>query len=235
MVAAVVGRAAEELGDRGRDVDEATGPRHETVVAHALARDHERRAGLHDAERPVLAAVAALVLPVVRGGVQHAQVGRGGMVEELRDVVERERVRVRGARRVRVGALGVEPDEAVGGLVGERIGAVHAGALVAVGARTGAPERDRTLGAGDLVRALVRASYVPSPVPTRRRAPRHHVDDRRQLRVEQHVERAVEVAHPETLPIAANRRRCTARAAGRRQAGVTSQMAPVPLVPSVTT
>ena len=65
-------------------------------------------------ERAVLAAVTALVLPVVGGGVQHAEVGRGRMVEELRDVVERVRVRVGGTRRVRVGALGVEAHEPVG-------------------------------------------------------------------------------------------------------------------------
>ena len=169
---------------RGRDVDQAAGARHEPVVAHALARDHERRAGLHDAERAVLAAVAALVLPVVRGGVQHAQVGRRRMVEELRDVVERERVRVGVARRVRVGALGGRGRRA-GRATGRRAGRapVTAGALVAVGPGSGAAER--------------RPRRRRSP-PRTCRAPvrrRHHVDDRRQLRVEQHVERAVEVAH----------------------------------------
>ena len=94
VTAVVVGRAAEERGDRRGDVDQPSGARDEPVVAHALARDHERRPGLHDAQRTVLAAVAALVLPVVGGGVQHAQVGRRGMVEELGDVVERERVGV---------------------------------------------------------------------------------------------------------------------------------------------
>jgi hypothetical protein len=47
----------------------------------------------------VLAPVAALVLPVVGGGVEDAQVRRGGMVEELGDVVVGERVGVRGAVR----------------------------------------------------------------------------------------------------------------------------------------
>ena len=109
VVAVVVGRAAEQRGDRGRDVDEPAARGHEPVVAHALARDHERRAGLHDAERAVLAEVAALVLPVVRGGVDHAEVGRGRVVEELGDVVERERVRVVGAVRVRVGRSASRP------------------------------------------------------------------------------------------------------------------------------
>ena len=59
-----------------------------------LPREHERRPRLHEAERAVLAEVAALVLPVVRGGVEHAQVGRGRRVEELGDLVERVRVGV---------------------------------------------------------------------------------------------------------------------------------------------
>ena len=109
VVTAVVGRATEQLGDRGRDVDEATGARHQTVVAHALARDHDQHARLHDAERTVLTAVASLVLPVVRGGVEHAQVGRSRVVEELRDVVERVRVRVRRTRWVRVARSASRP------------------------------------------------------------------------------------------------------------------------------
>ena len=119
---AVERRAAEQRRDGGRDVDEpaaarGTSPR----LRDAPARDHERRPGLHDAERAVLADVAALVLPVVRGGVQHAQVGRGGRVEELDDLLEGVRVGVVGAVRVQVGELGVERREGVGRLVGERV------------------------------------------------------------------------------------------------------------------
>ena len=90
---------------------------------HALAADHHRGAGLHDPERAVLAEVAALVLPVVRGRVDHAEVGRGGRVEELRDLLVGERVGVVVAVRVEVGPLGVEADELVGRLVGERVAA----------------------------------------------------------------------------------------------------------------
>ena len=64
-----------------------------------LPREHERRPGLHEAERAVLAEVAALVLPVVRGGVQHAQVGRG----RARRRAGRSG-RTRGGRRSRTGA-----------------------------------------------------------------------------------------------------------------------------------
>ena len=74
--------------------------RHAAQRADAGAADHERRPRLHDVERAVLAAVAALVLPVVGGGVDHAEVGRGRMVEELRHLLVGERVAVRGAVRV---------------------------------------------------------------------------------------------------------------------------------------
>ena len=76
-------RAAEERGDRGCGVDEAgragitpsdfTPLPPITIGARACTIPM----------RAVLAEVAALVLPVVRGGVDHAQVGRGGRVEEL--------------------------------------------------------------------------------------------------------------------------------------------------------
>ena len=50
VVAVGVGRAAEELGDGGGDVDQSTAAWDDTVVAHALARDHERCPRLHDPE-----------------------------------------------------------------------------------------------------------------------------------------------------------------------------------------
>ena len=128
--AVVVGRGAEEVRDRGGDVDEASAARDEPVVAHALAGDHERRPGLDDAERAVLAAVAALVFPVVRRRVDHAEVGRGRVVEQLRDRVVREGVGVHGAVGVRIGALVGERRELVGGLIGQRVGALGADALV---------------------------------------------------------------------------------------------------------
>ena len=58
---------------------------------------------LHEPERAVLAAVAALVLPVVGGRVDDAEVGRGRRVEELRDLVEGEGV---GVGRAGAGAGG---------------------------------------------------------------------------------------------------------------------------------
>ena len=109
------GIAAEQRGHRRRDVDQAARARDVAVGAHALPRDHERRPRLHHAERAVLAEVAALVLPVVRGGVHHAQVGRRGVVEELRDLLERERVRVRRTR-------GDTGRRSLGGEAGEPVG-----------------------------------------------------------------------------------------------------------------
>jgi hypothetical protein len=43
-------RAAEQRGDRGRDVDQARRARHESGRPHALPPEDERRARLHDAE-----------------------------------------------------------------------------------------------------------------------------------------------------------------------------------------
>ena len=47
----------------------------EAELADTLAAEHERRACLHEPERAVLTEVAALVFPVVRGRMQHAEVG----------------------------------------------------------------------------------------------------------------------------------------------------------------
>ena len=87
--------------------------------------------------------------------------------------------------------------------------------LVAVGPGAGAAKGHRAVGARHLVHGFVRAGLDP---------PRHHVDDRRQPRVEQHVERAVQIAH------AGN---ATHRSTD--YVGTTFQIAPVPLLPSVTT
>ena len=62
----------------------------------------------------MLTDVTTLVFPVVRGGVHDAEVGRGGMVEELRHLLERERVRVAGPVGERVGPLRGEAGEPVG-------------------------------------------------------------------------------------------------------------------------
>ena len=168
-------RDAEELGDRGRDVDEAGRARHQAVVAHALARDHERRARLHHAERPVLAPVAALVLPVVRGGVDDAQVGCGGMVEELGGLLEREGIGVvapaRGAgRRARRRARRAEP---------------------VTGRRTGRRPRLSTVSkpSGPCGGRRPGRRRWPPRTASSAGALEHHVDDRRELRVEQDVER----------------------------------------------
>jgi hypothetical protein len=125
----------------------------------------------------VLAPVAALVLPVVRGGMDHAQVGRGGVVEQLGYLREREGVRVLAPGRVAVSAFDLEPREAVSGLVGERVGA---------------------LGGDPFVAAAVTAAEAHPPVVRARlvgavASEQDHVDDRVERGVEEHVEGALGV------------------------------------------
>ena len=75
------------------------------------------------------------------------------MVEQLGDVVVRERVRVVPAGRVRIGLFDVQASESAGRLVGERIRAQAVDALVATWPRPGAPERHPAVGTRRLVRA----------------------------------------------------------------------------------
>ena len=148
----VGGSEAEQLRDRRGDVDESPRPRHQPVGAHPLPGDDERCPRLHHVERSVLTAMPALVLPVVGGGVDHAQVGRGRVVEELGDLCEPERVRVLAAPGVGMGALGVQPGEPVRRLVGERIGALARDLLVP--AALGPPEADPPVVRTGLVRRV---------------------------------------------------------------------------------
>ena len=126
----------------------------------------------------MLAAVAALVFPVVGGRVEHTEVGRGRMVEQLGDLVVGERVGVVGTRRMRVGALGGEAGELVGRLVGERI-------------RGRSPRCARTraragIGATDVVGVVAAPVRANVTRPSALRGfvlavagdPHHHVDDR---------------------------------------------------------
>ena len=173
----VGGSETEQLRDRGGYVDESPCPRHQPVGAHPFPRDDEGRPRLHHVERSVLTAMPALVLPVVGGGVDHAQVGRGGVVEELGDLREPERVRVLAAGGVGVCALRVQPRELVGGLVGERVGAVARDLLVA--AALGTTEADPAVVRTGLVRVVAREQ--------------DHVDDRVESDIEQDVERPLGV------------------------------------------
>ena len=67
---------AESAGTVGATSTSRQRARHQTERPDARAADDERRPGLHDADRPVLAAVTALVLPVVGRGVDGREVGR---------------------------------------------------------------------------------------------------------------------------------------------------------------
>ena len=121
----------------------------------------------------MLTEVAALVLPVVRGRVEHAEVGGGGRVEELRGLLVRERVGVGVPVRVEVGPLGLEPDELVRRLVGERIAALEA-------------HLDEVTGVGPLEgHPAARGQGFVAVVPMGE----HHVDDGLERRIEQHLER----------------------------------------------
>ena len=119
----------------------------------------------------------ALVLPVVRGRMQDAEVGRGRRVEQLRDLVEGVGVRVGRARRVRVGLLVGERSEPGGRLVGERVGTGGLEDLPRA-RRPAPPERDPPLRAQGLV-AVVAAGE-------------DHVDDGFQFLAEEHLERGVD-------------------------------------------
>ena len=87
--------------------------------------------------------------------------------------------------RVGAGALGFQPGELVGGLVGERVGTLARDLLVA--AAFGPPEADPTVVRTGLVR--------------RRRGEQDHVDDRVERAVEQDVERALRRRRPRSAVI----------------------------------
>ena len=121
----------------------------------------------------MLAPVPTLVFPVVPGAMEHAQVRRRGVVEQLRDLREGVGIGVVGAHRMKVRKLVGERAEAVGRLVGERVGAAdleHLGVTVVA-----PPEPDGPVVAVGLVGA------GPSE--------QHHVDDRLEGAVEQDAER----------------------------------------------
>ena len=170
------GRATEERGDRRRDVDQAGRERRDTEPADTLAGEHEWGPGLHDAWRPVLAPVPALVLPVVGGRVDDAQVGGRRRVEELGDLVVAVGIGVLPAVRMEVSPLLGEGRVRAGILAAERIGALLGDDLPA---GVGAAEGDHPVGGESLVAAVA--------------AGEHHVDDGLEGGVEQHLEGGVDV------------------------------------------
>ena len=146
-------------------------------VLHALAADHQRRAGLHDAERAVLAEVAALVLPVVRGRVDHAEVGRGRASRRAARSARRRtgrRCRVRCGCRLRL--LVVEAARTCRS-TGRRAGC---GPRLATSSKSPSLGRARSVtrpSGGERLVAVVAAGE-------------HHVDDRLERGVEQDLEGA---------------------------------------------
>jgi hypothetical protein len=164
-------RDAEQRAQRGCDIDELGAVLDDPERPHALAAEDERRPGLHEPERTVLAEVAPLVLPVVGSRVQNAEVGRGRRVEELRDLFERMGIGVVDPGRVRIRTLFGKGRELVGRLIRERIPALDRDSLEPV---TTAAEPDPPVGGEGFVDIVTVGE--------------HHVDDRLQLGVEKNVE-----------------------------------------------
>ena len=104
------------------------------------------------------------------------KVGRGGMVEELGDVVVGEWIGVRGAVRVQLGELGGQRCRAVRALVGHWIRADRLQDLVA-GGPVGRAGRRNTVPSPEPDAAVVAAGLIGSIV-----GPDDHVDDRFQIR-----------------------------------------------------
>ena len=117
-------RQAQEGRDRRGDVHEAARPVDHAEAAHAPAGEDERRTGLDDVERAVLAAVTAPVLVVVGRRVDDAQVGRHRRLEELGHLLVPVRVGVLRLSREPVGGLRLGAGEAVHRLVPERVPAL---------------------------------------------------------------------------------------------------------------
>ncbi len=121
----------------------------------------------------MLAAVTALVFPVVRRGMDHTEVRRGGVIEQLRDGVVRVGIRVQRPVGIGVGALVDERSELLGRLIGERVHTLTADALVC-----------RCTGVGEIAAeghgSVMGASFVVIAVRNQ-----HHVHDLFEIRVEQ--------------------------------------------------
>ena len=134
---------AEKRRDRGSDVHQAARAVDHAELRDAGAGDDKRSARLHDVDRTVFADVAALITPVVRRRMQHAQVGCGRVVEQLRHLLVPVRIAVGGARRMQAVEFGVDAGEAVDRLIGQRVAAAH---VVDREASVVAAERDGTIG-----------------------------------------------------------------------------------------
>ena len=137
--------------------------------------DDEGCPRLYDAQRSMFPEVPALVGPVVRRTVDHAEVGRRRMVEKLGELFEGVGVAVLVATRMRHGPLGLKSGEAPLVLHGERVltrGRLDPEAAIPVGvsAEPHGPVRRR-----DLV-----GTVGPRPAD--------HVDDGLEVAAQEHLE-----------------------------------------------
>ena len=164
---------AEQGQHRGRHVDQPAGGRDRAPLGDAGPGEDERRPGLHHADRAVLADVAALVGPVVGGGVDGDEVGRHRRVEQLGELVVGEGVGVDLAGGVGRGPLVGQRREPVGGGVGQRVAPLDLVDDVPPAVPVDlAVEPAAALGRGRLVGAVAHRSQ-------------HHVDDVGHRRIEQ--------------------------------------------------
>ena len=109
------------VGDGGRDVDETADPR--TIRRGARLSLRSRTAPVPARRRAIRARRGGRPGPPSCGPRSAPRTDRvRRVVEELRHLLVRERIHVVAAIGMRVGELGLEADEVVGRLVGERIG-----------------------------------------------------------------------------------------------------------------
>ena len=174
---------AEQREDGGRDVDHLRDRAgHQPVGAGTGPADQERRPALNRTQGAVLADVAALLGPVVRRGVHDAEVGGVRVVEELGHLLEGEGVGVGGAFGEPGGELGVESGEAVRRTVPEGVPAGHGvdGEAPVPGRPGGAVGRGGRVMAAEPDRSVHRVGLVGTVA-----SGQHHLDDRRERRVDE--------------------------------------------------
>ena len=118
----------------GSDVHRSCRTVDESLGAHPGPGDDERRSGLGDPERAVLAEVG---IEMVGRGVGGDQIGRMRGVEELRDRVPGVGIGVDRSMGEAGVELAVVADEAIGGVGGNGIAAGHLDVVVAVATAVG--------------------------------------------------------------------------------------------------
>ena len=178
LVSDIVG--CEQLQHRRGHVDQAAADIGNPEPRHPGTGDDKGCPRLHDAQRSVLSEVPTLVNPVVGRTVDHAEVRRRGMIEELGELLEGVGIAVLAAPRMPSCALGLKSDEA-------RL--VLHGKWVLTGDRHNPETPVHLGGTAELDGAVNRSDFVRSVGPR----PADHVDDWIELVAQQDVERPFDV------------------------------------------